>query len=31
MIKRYPTRLIISLAFVMVAIAYLLQIASPLR
>lgn len=31
MITRYPTRLIIALAFVMVAIAYLLQIASPLR
>jgi hypothetical protein len=31
MIARYSTRLIISLAFVMVAIAYLLQIASPLR
>lgn len=31
MIARCPTRLIISLAFLMVAIAYLLQIASPLR
>ena len=31
MITRYPTRLIISVAFVMVAVAYLLQIASPLR
>jgi hypothetical protein len=31
MIARYPTRLIIFLALLMVAIAYLLQIASPLR
>lgn len=31
MIARCPTRRIISLAFLMVAIAYLLQIASPLR
>jgi hypothetical protein len=31
MITRYPTHLIISLAFVMVATAYLLPIASPLR
>ena len=29
MIARCPTRLIISLAFLMVAIVYLLQIASP--
>jgi hypothetical protein len=31
MIARYPTRLIITLSFVMVAIASVLQIASPLR
>ena len=31
MIARCPTRLIISLAFLMVAIAYLLEIASPRR